>query len=157
VSIPSQVNAVPAGVVPFVCVGTSSASGGSIQVYFDPIDLTMAPPQACSFNVHAKTSPGLTITALKWDFGDGSKKYVPYCCQTQVSEIQYHAYDYSVNPKPYTVTVVAYDNAKQSGYVQAVVNWSTPVPEYSNYGVTLLLSLLLVPILIRRRRRALPA
>jgi PKD repeat protein len=133
-----------------------STSSGSVRVYFDPIDLTWSSPQACSFNVHAKTSLGLSITELKWDFGDGSKKRVPYCCQTEVSEVQYHAYNYSVNPKMYTVTVVAYDNAKQSGYVQAVVNWSTPVPEYSNYGVALLLSMLLVPILVRRRR-ALPA
>jgi len=159
VNVPSQVDASrPADEVPFICTSNPSlsTSGGSVQVYFDDIELTQSSPQTCEFNVHAKASVGLSITELIWDFGDGTMKQVPYCCQNQVSEIQYHAYNYSLAPQTYVVTVVAYDNMNNFGYVRAVVNWSTPVPEYSNFGIALLLSMLLVPVLVRRGR-AVPA
>lgn len=127
----------------------SATTAGSVQVSFDSVDLTQLSPQAYSFGVTAKTSPGLWITHLLWQFGDGITKDVPYSAQSQVSEVQYHAYS---APGTYTVSVTAYDNMGNFGFAQVVVNWVTPVPEYTNYGIALLLSLLLVPLLLRRRR-----
>jgi PKD repeat protein len=114
------------------------------------VNLLSAPPQAYSFNVYARSSsPGSSIIKLSWQFGDGSSLDVPYCCQSQVSETQFHIYSQNGT---YTVSVVAYDNMDNFGYAQAVINWTTPVPEYSNYSIMLLLSTLLAPILLRRRR-----
>jgi hypothetical protein len=127
----------------------SATSAGAVEVTFNSVDLTQASPQAYSFGVTAETSPGLTITKLSWQFGDGATKDVPYSAQSEVSEVQYHAYS---TPGTYTVSVIAYDSMGNAGYAQVTVNWITPVPEYSSYGIALLLSLLLVPVLIRKRR-----
>ena len=127
----------------------SATSAGSVQVSFNSVDLTQLSPQAYSFGVDAKTIPGLWITQLSWQFGDGMTKDVPYSAQNQVSEVQYHAYK---TPGTYTVSVVAYDNMGNFGFAQVTVNWVTPVPEYSSYSIVLLLSLLLVPVILRRRR-----
>jgi len=114
-------------------------AGGNVQVKFDSIQITSAPPQAYSFGVVAKTFPGLWITRLVWQFGDGAGKDVPYCCQNEVSEVQYHAYS---QPGSYTVIVWAYDNAGNSGVALVTVNWVTPVPEYATYSLPLVASLL---------------
>ena len=127
----------------------SATSAGSVQVSFNGVDLWQASPQAYAFDVTAKTTPGSSITKLSWQFGDGITKDVPYSAQRQVSEVQYHAYS---TPGTYTVSVIAYDNMGNFGFAQVTVNWVTPVPEYTNYGIALLLSLLLVPILLRRKR-----
>jgi PKD repeat protein len=126
----------------------SATSGGTVQVIFNSVDLTEYSPQAYSFGVTATTSPGLTITKLSWRFGDGVGKDVPYSAQSEVSDVQYHAYS---TPGTYTVSVIAYDSVGDAGYAQVTVNWVTPVPEYSSYGLALLFSLLLVPVLLRRR------
>src|SRR5208337_4933584 len=70
----------------------STTGAGTVQVAFDSVDLTQYSPQTYSFGVTAKTSPGLTITKLTWQFGDGVTKDVPYSAQSQVSEVLYHAY-----------------------------------------------------------------
>jgi len=127
----------------------SATSAGPVQVSFEGVDLWQASPQAYAFSVTAKTTPGLSITKLSWQFGDGTTKDSIYSAQSQVSEVQYHAY---TNPGPYTVSVVAYDSMGNVGYAQVTVNWTTPVPEYSSYGIALLLSLLLVPVILRKRR-----
>jgi PKD repeat protein len=126
----------------------SATSAGPVQVTFNSVDLTQYYPQAYSFGVTAKASPGSTITKLSWQFGDGVTKDVPYSAQNQVSEVEYHAYS---TPGTYTVSVVAYDSMGNAGYAQVTVNWVTPLPEYSSYGLALLFSLLLVPIILRRR------
>ena len=113
--------------------------GGSVQVMFDSVQLTYAPPQAYSFGVVAKTFPGLWITKLVWQFGDGAGKEVPYCCQNEVSEVQYHAYS---QPGSYTVIVWAFDSAGNSGVALVTVNWVTPMPEYSTYGLPIVAALL---------------
>ena len=127
----------------------SANSAGPVQVTFNSVDLTQLSPQAYSFGVTAKASPGASITKLSWQFGDGITKDVIYSTQNQVSEVQYHAYS---APGTYTVSVIAYDTMGNAGFAQVTVNWITPVPEYSSYGIALLLSLLLVPVLLRRRR-----
>ena len=127
----------------------SATSAGTVQVTFNSVDLTQASPQAYSFGVTAKTTPGLTITKLTWMFGDGVTKDVPYSTQSEVSEVQYHAYS---TPGTYTVSVIAYDSMGNAGYAQVTVNWITPVPEYSSYGIAMLLSLLLVPVFLRKRK-----
>ena len=137
--------------VSFTITTTTSLSTtgvGTVQVAFDSVDLTQYSPQTYSFGVTAKTSPGSTITKLTWQFGDGVTKDVPYSAQSQVSEVLYHAYS---SPGTYTVSVIAYDSMGNAGFAQVTVNWVTPVPEYSSYGLALLFSLLLVPLLLRRR------
>ncbi len=114
---------------------------GALQVMFDSIQVTNPPPQAYSFGVVARTSPGLWITHLIWQFGDGAVKDVVYCCQRQVSEVQYHAYS---QPGSYTVTLFAIDNQGNSGSAMVTVNWVTPVPEYTNYILPFSASLLVV-------------
>ncbi len=126
----------------------STTGAGTVQVAFDSVDLTQYSPQTYSFGVTAKTSPGLTITKLSWQFGDGTTKDEPYSAQNEVSEVLYHAY---TSPGTYTVSVIAYDSMGNAGYAQVTVNWVTPVPEYSSYGLALLFSLLLVPVLLRRK------
>ena len=118
-------------------------TGGPLQVVFDSIQLTSPPPQAYSFGVTAKTFPGFSITLVHWQFGDGAFVDVPYCCQSQVSEVQYHAYS---QEGTYTVLVVAYDNVGNSGSAVVSVSWTTPVPEYPSYGLPLAASLLVVMI-----------
>ncbi len=114
-----------------------------MKVNFNSVQLTILPPKAYSFGVVANTFPGLSITNLHWEFGDGAFLNVPYCCQTQVSEVQSHTYS---QPGPYTVLVVASDNAGNWGVAQVTVSWVTPVPEYPSYTVAMVLSLLTVLI-----------
>ncbi|HYV99816.1 MAG TPA: PKD domain-containing protein [Candidatus Acidoferrum sp.] len=89
---------------------TIHADGSQVvQVWFDaPPQLTVLYPPAYSFNVAAKTSTGLWITSLHWDFGDGSTKDVVFCCQSQVDDVQNHIYKDQAN---YIITVTACDNA----------------------------------------------
>ena len=112
-----------------------------MQVVFNSVQVDSTPPQSYSFGVNAKTAPGNWITRLHWEFGDGSYLDVPYCCQSQVSEVQNHAY---AQAGSYTVAVVAFDNVGNYGTTFVTVNWVTPVPEYPSYGLPLLLSLFLV-------------
>lgn len=105
-------------------LSTAGAGPVSIQVSINSVNLAQSPPQAYAFGVSAQTSSGLTITKLIWQFGDGSSTDVIYCCQTQVSEVQYHAYS---QPGMYTVKVFAVDNIGNMGYAQVLVNWSTPI------------------------------
>ena len=114
-------------------------TSGALQVMFDSVQLTNPPPQAYSFGVVAKTTPGFWITRLVWQFGDGAVLDVPYCCQSEVSEVQYHAYP---QPGSYTVVVVAFDNAGNFGNAVVTVNWVTPIPEYPTYAMPLIASLL---------------
>jgi len=116
-------------------------TGGVLQVNFNSVQVDTVPPQAYSFGVQAKTFPGLWITRLHWEFGDGAFLDVPYCCQSTVSEVQDHAYS---QPGSYTVVVVAYDNAGNFGDVFVTVNWVTPIPEYPNYGTPLFITLFAV-------------
>lgn len=118
-------------------------TGGALNVNFNSVQLSTLPPQAYSFGVVAKTFPGLWITRLHWEFGDGAFMDIPYCCQSQISEVQYHAYK---QPGSYTVIVVAYDNAGNLGDALVTVNWITPVPEYPSYGIPLIVSMLTVLI-----------
>ena len=108
---------------------------------FNSVQVNTVPPQSYSFGVNAKTFPGLWITRLHWEFGDGAILDVPYCCQNQVSEVQNHAYS---QPGSYTVAVVAYDNAGNFGDAFVTVNWVQPVPEYQTPGLPLLLSVFAV-------------
>jgi len=142
--------------VSFTVTTTSNypvTTGGNLQVMFNSVQLTGAPPQAYSFGVTAKTSPGLSITRILWQFGDGVSLDVPYCCQSQVSEVQYHAYS---QQGTYTVVVVVFDSGGNFGNSVVTVNWATPVPEYTAYGVPLIASLLIALFgvaLIRKRPR----
>jgi hypothetical protein len=118
VSVPSQVNALGpiAG-----CTSLPPTSAGSVQATFDSVSLFQFYPQSCSFNVLAKTSsPGLLITQLSWQFGDGASLDVPYCCQSHVSEVRYHAY---AQPGTYTVSVTVLDNMGNVGSTQVIVTW----------------------------------
>jgi len=86
-----------------------TADSQVLQVWFNgPAQLTTLYPPAYMFNVAAKTSSGLWIESLHWDFGDGSTKDVPFCCQSQISDIQNHIYKDQAN---YIITVTACDNA----------------------------------------------
>jgi len=116
-------------------------TGGPLQVKFNSVQLDTVSPQAYSFGVNAKTNPGSWITNLHWDFGDGTFKDVPYCCQSQVSEVQYHSY---LQPGTYTIVIVAVDNTGASGGALVTVSWPTPVPEYPTFALPLLVSLLAV-------------
>jgi PKD repeat protein len=127
-----------------------ATTGGPLAVGFDSIQLTQAPPQAYSFGLFAKTYPTFWITNIHWVFGDGSFKDVPYCCQSQVSEVQYHAYS---TPGQYTVFVVAYDNAGNFGTTQVTVNWATPIPEYPSYGLPLMASILVLFVALASLRK----
>ncbi len=116
-------------------------TGGGLSVNFNSVQVTTLPPQAYSFGVVANTAPGLSITRLHWEFGDGAFNDIVYCCQSQVSEVQSHAYN---QPGSYTVLVVAYDNAGNFGDALVTVNWVTPVPEYPSYGIPLIITMLTV-------------
>lgn len=78
-------------------------------------------PTFYEFNVAAQTSPGLWITCLHWDFGDGSTLNVPYSTRSYVSEVRYHQY---TQPGVYTVAVTAYDNMGNYGTAQITVIWT---------------------------------
>lgn len=114
-------------------------TGGNLQIMLNSVQLTNPPPQAYSFGVWAKTYPGSWITHLLWQFGDGAILDVPYCCQSEVSEVQYHAYSH---PGSYTVVVIAFDNAGNYGNADVTVNWVTPIPEYPIYAMPLIASLI---------------
>ncbi len=116
---------------------------GNLQVKFDSIGLTSSPPQAYAFNVVAQTAPGLSITQLVWQFGDGTVQTVPYCCQNTVSETQYHSYS---QPGQYTVTVFAFDSGGNSGSASVIVSWATPLPEYSASFIPIVVSLFAVAV-----------
>lgn len=91
------------------------ASSQVLQVWFDAApQLTTLYPEAYLFNVAAKTAPGLTITSLFWNFGDGSNLSVPFSSQSQVSDIRAHQYAGQGN---YCVTVTAYDSAGNTATV----------------------------------------
>ena len=97
---------------PFLHNGIRPETTQVLTVWFDaPPQLTISYPPAYLFNVAAKTAPGLWITNLHWDFGDGATLDVPFSAQNQVSDIRAHQYANSAN---YCVTVTAYDNAGNS-------------------------------------------
>ena len=126
----------------FTATTTSSylvTTGGPLTVNFNSVQLDTSSPQAYAFGVVATASPGFTITKLHWDFGDGSFLDVPYCCPTQVTEVQYHAYPH---PGSYTVLMVAYDSGGNYGNAVVTVSWPTPVPEYPTLAIPLLGALL---------------
>jgi hypothetical protein len=133
--------------VSFTLTTTSNypaAMAGVLQVSFDSIQLTTPLPQAYSFGVVAKTVPGLWITRLVWQFGDGSILDLPYCCQSQISDVRYHTY---AQQGSYTVIVIAYDNAGNFGDAVVTVNWTVHAPEFYGEALPLFLSLLLTLIL----------
>jgi hypothetical protein len=122
----------------FTATATSSyfvTTGGPLTVSFNSVQLDTNSPQAYAFGVVATASSGFTIAKLHWDFGDGSFLDVPYCCPTQVTEVQYHAYPH---PGSYMVLVVAYDSGGNSGNAIVTVSWPTPVPEYPTLAIPLL-------------------
>jgi PKD repeat protein len=95
-----------------------------LQVWFDGTpELTTSYPTNYEFNVAAKTSTGLWITTLHWDFGDGSTLDVPFSAQSWINDVRYHAYS---QPGNYTVSVTAYDNMGNSGSAQEQVTWPDP-------------------------------
>ena len=101
-----------------------------LQVWFSgPPLLTLAYPTNYEFNVAAKTSSGLWITVLHWDFGDGSTLDVPFSAQSYVSDQRFHAYSLA---GLYTVSVTAYDNMGNSESAQVTVNWTTPTQNCQN-------------------------
>jgi PKD repeat protein len=114
-------------------------TGGPLTVKFNSVQLDTSSPQAYAFGVVATAAPGFTITRLHWEFGDGSLLDVPYCCPSEVTEVQYHAYQ---QPGSYTVLVVAYDSGGNSGSATVTVSWFTPVPEYPTVAIPLLGALL---------------
>ena len=125
----------------FTLTTTSSyfvSTGGQLTVSFNSVQLDTSSPQAYAFGVTATAAPGFQITRLHWDFGDGIFVDVPYCCQSQVSEVRYHAYP---QPGSYQVTVIAYDSGGNSGDAVTTISWPTPIPEYSNLAIPLLSAL----------------
>ena len=139
----------------FTLTTTSSyivGTGGQLTVNFNSVQLDTSSPQAYSFGITATATPGFTITRLHWDFGDGIFLDVPYCCQSQVSEVRYHAYQ---QPGSYLVTVIAYDSGGNSGDAATTISWPTPVPEYPNIAAPLLGAVLagLVTLGYARRKR----
>jgi len=126
----------------FTLTTTSSyfvSTGGQLVVSFNSVQLDTSSPQAFAFGVTATAAPGFQITRLHWDFGDGIFLDVPYCCQSQVTEVRYHAY---MQPGSYQVTVIAYDNGGNSGDAVTTVSWPTPIPEYPNLAIPLVGALL---------------
>ena len=107
-------------IIPSFSVATPS-NIAPIAVWFDGNpQSTILYPTFYGFNVAAQTSPGLWITILHWDFGDGSTLNSVYSAQSYVSEIRYHQY---AQAGVYTVTVTAYDNIGDSATAQITVFW----------------------------------
>jgi hypothetical protein len=101
-----------------------------LQVWFNgPPLLTTPYPTNYEFNVAAKTSSGLWITNLHWDFGDGSTFDVPFSAQSEVSDVRYHAYSQA---GLYTVSVTAYDSMGNSESAEITVNWTIPTQNCEN-------------------------
>jgi hypothetical protein len=101
--------------VPTNRITNHPADSQVVQVWFDSLpQLTILYPPAYSFNVAAKTSSGLWITSLHWDFGDGTTLDVPFSTQSQVSEIRTHQYPDQNN---HCVSVTAQDNVGNVGTV----------------------------------------
>jgi len=113
-----------------------------VQVWFSGTpELTILYPTFYEFNIAAKTSTGMWITDLHWDFGDGSTLDIPFSAESFVSDVRYHTYS---QPGTYKVSVTAYDNMGNSGSSQVAVNWlndddvqmlTTSVSSGPNYGV----------------------
>ncbi len=128
---------------------TTSNGSNMVQVTFNSVQLTYASPQTYAFGISASTTPGLWIAQVNWYFGDGISTNLPYCCQTQISDVRNHGY---AQPGTYTITVYAFDNEGHFGFATVTVNWITPVPEYSSYTIALSLALLAAPLILSRKR-----
>jgi PKD repeat protein len=89
----------------------STPASQGLQVWFDYPYFLEAGPCEYQLIVHAKTSNGLWITNLHWDFGDGSTLDVPFTWQSVVTDSRTHGY---ANAGTYTVSVTAYDSAGNS-------------------------------------------
>jgi PKD repeat protein len=126
--------------------------GGNLKVNFNSVQLDTGSPQNFAFGVLATASPGSSITSLHWDFGDGSTLYVPYCCENQVSEVQYHIYALAGT---YNVLVIAYDNGGNFGEALVTVTWPSPIPEFPATSMPLLASILMIitTVAISRTKR----
>ena len=120
---------------------SGSAVAGELTVSFNSVQLDMSSPQSYAFGITVTTAQGFTITRLHWDFGDGIFLDVPYCCQSQVSEVRYHAYE---QPGSYLVTVIAYDSGGNSGEATVSVGWPTPVPEFPSILIPVITAMFLV-------------
>jgi len=122
-------------------------------VNFNSVQLDTSSPQAYAFGILATAAPGFTITRLHWDFGDGIFLDVPYCCQGQVSEVRYHAYQ---QPGSYSVMVIAYDSGGNSGEATVSISWPTPVPEFPSITTSILAAIfmLVTTAALARRQRA---
>jgi len=94
-----------------------------LQVWFDSPQFLSYDPCAYLLVVNAKTSTGLSITNLHWDFGDGSILDVPYSAQSYVTDTRTHIYQYTGT---YNVTVTAYDNTGNSGTSSVTLSNVTP-------------------------------
>jgi len=90
----------------------SSPASQGLQVWLDRPQLLDADPCAYEFDVHAQTSSGLWITSLRWNFGDGSTLALPFSALSVVDDIRTHIYSVTGT---YSVSVVAFDNAGDSG------------------------------------------
>ena len=140
--------------ISFTLTTTSSylvTTGGQLTVNFNSVQLDTSSPQAYAFGVTAAAAPGFTISRLHWEFGDGIFLDVPYCCQTQVSEVRYHAYQ---QPGSYTVLVIAYDSGGNFGDAVTTVSWPTPVPEFPSVAMPFLAAVLMVVTTAALTRRA---
>jgi hypothetical protein len=124
-----------------------------VQVYFDSVQVDSSTPQAYSFGVRAQTLPTLYIMRLHWEFGDGSYVDAPYCCQSNISEVRYHAYEAQGT---YTIIVVAFDSAGNFADATVTVSPPTAVPEYPTYSIPLLLSLfaVLATVAVARQKKS---
>jgi len=120
---------------------SGSAVGGALTVSFNSVQLDMSSPQSYAFGITVTAAQGFTITRLHWDFGDGIFLDVPYCCQSQVSEVRYHAY---VQPGSYLVRVIAYDSGGNSGQATVSIGWPTPVPEFPSILMPVITAMFLV-------------
>jgi len=126
-------------------------TGGPLTVSFNSVQLDTISPQAYAFGIVADAAQGFTITRLHWDFGDGIFLDVPYCCQSQVSEVRYHAY---TQPGSYTVCVTAYDSGGNAGTAVVTVSWPTPIPEFPSITLPVLATvILLISTLSLTKRR----
>ncbi|HXX72924.1 MAG TPA: PKD domain-containing protein [Candidatus Acidoferrales bacterium] len=120
---------------------SGSAVGEELTVSFNSVQLDLSSPQSYAFGITVATAQGFTITRLHWDFGDGIFLDVPYCCESQVSEVRYHAYE---QPGSYQVTVIAYDSGGNSGEATVSVGWPTPVPEFPSILIPVITAMFLV-------------